>query len=60
MSLRRVTGMDESGIPTSKAGRNIAIKLPAAEYDATIQFYKDILGLPILARIFHQGGEMIR
>ena len=32
-----------------RAGRNIAIKVPEHEYDATVAFYRDILALPLLA-----------
>ena len=31
--------------PKFTAGRNIAIKIPPHEYDATVRFYQDILGL---------------
>ncbi len=34
--------------PEFTAGRNIAIKIPPHEYDATVRFYEDILGLPKL------------
>lgn len=26
---------------------NIAMKIPAADYDATVAFYRDVLGLPV-------------
>ena len=35
--------------PEFRAGRNIAIKVPEHEYDATVAFYRDILALPLLA-----------
>lgn len=28
------------------AGRNIAMKIPPHQYEATVQFYRDVLGLP--------------
>lgn len=31
-----------------KPGRNLAMKVPPHHYDATVQFYRDILGLPLL------------
>ena len=31
--------------PTFTAGRNIAMKLPPHVYEATVQFYRDVLGL---------------
>ena len=34
--------------PKFTAGRNIAMKIPPHEYDATVRFYEDILGLPKL------------
>lgn len=36
--------------PTFKAGKNIAMKVPSHEYEATVAFYRDILG-------FKQIGE---
>ncbi|WP_020389372.1 VOC family protein [Kribbella catacumbae] len=33
--------------PTIRAGRNIAMKLPKAQYDATVAFYRDVLGFEI-------------
>ena len=35
--------------PRFKAGRNIAMKVPAHEFDATLKFYRDVIGLPILS-----------
>lgn len=29
-------------------GRNIALKVPSHQYDATVQFYRDVLGLKVL------------
>jgi catechol 2,3-dioxygenase-like lactoylglutathione lyase family enzyme len=31
--------------PTFEPGRNIAMKVPVHEYDATVAFYRDVLGL---------------
>ena len=35
-------------MPTFKGGRNIALKLPERDYAATLAFYRDTLGLPVL------------
>lgn len=32
------------------AGRNIAMKVPPHLYEATVQFYRDVLGLKEIAR----------
>ena len=34
--------------PRFEAGRNIAMKVPEHEYDATVAFYRDVLALPVL------------
>lgn len=34
--------------PDFRAGRNIAMKVPAPQYDATVAFYRDLLGLETL------------
>lgn len=39
--------------PPFAAGVNIAMKLPARQYDATLAFYRDTLGLPVL----REGAE---
>ena len=36
--------------PKFTAGRNIAIKIPPHEYDATVQFYANVLGLSRLLK----------
>lgn len=38
------------GQPAFEGGRNIAMKVPAHHYDATVQFYRDTLRLPVLAQ----------
>lgn len=30
------------------AGASIAMKIPAHEYDRTVEFYRDVIGLPVL------------
>jgi catechol 2,3-dioxygenase-like lactoylglutathione lyase family enzyme len=32
-----------------KAGRNIAMKVPPHQYEQTVRFYRDVLGLPALS-----------
>lgn len=34
--------------PIFRGGSNIAIKLPAAAFEPTVAFYRDVLGLPLL------------
>lgn len=33
--------------PRFEPGRNVAIKVPAHEYEQTVAFYRDVLGLPL-------------
>lgn len=40
----------EAAAPTFGPGRNIALKVPAHEYEALVGFYRDTLGLPLLER----------
>lgn len=37
--------MNQLPKPAFSAGRNLAMKIPAAQYDATVTFYRDVLGL---------------
>ena len=34
--------------PSFAAGRNIAMKVPPSQYDATVAFYRDVLGFPLI------------
>lgn len=36
--------------PTFKAGSNIALKIPKRKYEATVAFYRDVLGLEVEER----------
>lgn len=36
------------GEPSFAAGRNIAMKVPPHQYDATVAFYRDVLGFHML------------
>lgn len=50
--------------PTFKPGPNIAVKIPSHEYDKTVCFYRDILGLSPLAEcaphlVFEFGGKRL-
>ncbi len=33
--------------PKFRAGRNMAMKVPAHEFEATVEFYRDIISLPL-------------
>ncbi|RLV54902.1 VOC family protein [Aeromicrobium phragmitis] len=35
-------------IPQFRGGTNIALKVPAAQYPATVAFYRDVLGLDVV------------
>ena len=37
------------------AGKNIAMKVPTHEYDATVSFYRDILGLEMIESMIGPG-----
>lgn len=39
-----------------RGGRNIAMKVPAHQYDATVRFYRDVLGLKPLTQQAPQVG----
>jgi catechol 2,3-dioxygenase-like lactoylglutathione lyase family enzyme len=39
---------DTNQRPTFRGGRNIAIKVPPHEWEQTVAFYKDTLGLPVI------------
>lgn len=39
---------DQSTPPRFKAGSNIALKLPARDFERTKTFYRDVLGLPLV------------
>ncbi|HBR99063.1 MAG TPA: hypothetical protein DD979_17040 [Gammaproteobacteria bacterium] len=48
--------------PRFQAGRNIAMKVPPHQYDATVRFYRDTLGFQtfeIRDAIIHQSCGMI-
>lgn len=34
--------------PTFAGGRNIAMKVPPYKWEATVQFYRDVLGLKVI------------
>ena len=36
------------GEPSFAAGRNIAMKVPPSQYEATVAFYRDVLGFPLI------------
>lgn len=40
-----------------KGGRNMALKLPAHQFDATLRFYRDTLGLPVT--VMEDGSPVV-
>lgn len=58
---------EESERPSYSGGRNIAIKVPPLEWEATVAFYRDILGLPVIENlpsatptvVFQFGGNRL-
>jgi catechol 2,3-dioxygenase-like lactoylglutathione lyase family enzyme len=47
--------------PKFAAGHNIAMKIPSHEFSRTVEFYRDILGLPLIEEevpniVFEFGG----
>jgi hypothetical protein len=38
----------EDPIPSFQGGPNIAMKIPLADYESTLRFYRDVVGLPQL------------
>ena len=40
--------MARTSSPTFTAGSNIAMKVPDHEYKRTVEFYRDIIGLPLV------------
>lgn len=50
--------------PRFTAGHNIAMKIPPHEFSRTVEFYKDILGLPLVEEeapniVFEFGGKRL-
>lgn len=49
--------------PAFRAGRNIAMKVPEHQYEATVAFYRDVVGLPMLRGTdtprFEFGGKVL-
>ena len=42
--------MQSSQTPDFAGEKNIAVKIPRHAYEATVRFYRDVLGLPLLGR----------
>jgi catechol 2,3-dioxygenase-like lactoylglutathione lyase family enzyme len=40
--------MQSSQTPDFAGEKNIAVKIPRHAYEATVRFYRDVLGLPLL------------
>jgi catechol 2,3-dioxygenase-like lactoylglutathione lyase family enzyme len=50
--------------PVYEGGSNIAMKIPLAEYEATLRFYRDVVGLPLLDayspdHVFQYGSSLL-
>ena len=53
--------MPEGSRPRFRAGRNIAMKIPPHQFEATVAFYRDVVGLPYIGafganELFEFGG----
>lgn len=46
--------------PRFEAGRNIAMKVPEHEYDATVAFYRDVLSLPVINEPASSSSASVR
>lgn len=46
--------------PTFRAGRNIAMKVPTHEYDSTVAFHRDVLGLRQIAEPAYHSTDSVR
>lgn len=45
--------MNDGAKPAFRAGRNIAMKVPPHQFDATVAFYRDVVALPHLGSYRH-------
>jgi catechol 2,3-dioxygenase-like lactoylglutathione lyase family enzyme len=50
--------------PAFRGGQNIAMKIPPAEFEETLRFYRDVLGLPQLDshrpdNVFQSGSSLL-
>jgi catechol 2,3-dioxygenase-like lactoylglutathione lyase family enzyme len=50
--------------PSFRGGPNIAMKIPPSEYEATVSFYRDVIGLPLLDsyrpdNVFRYGSSLL-
>ncbi len=58
-----MTSADETR-PSYRGGPNIAMKIPPVEYEATLRFYRDVVGLPLLDayrldHVFQYGSSLL-
>ncbi len=56
--------MNKTGGPGFAAGANIAMKIPARDYDRTVDFYRNVIGLPLLKEspgsvVLEFGGKQL-
>lgn len=49
--------MNDRDRPSFAGGRNIAMKVPPHQWEATVAFYRDTLGLPELDNPFTSGPQ---
>ncbi|MCX6854589.1 MAG: hypothetical protein NTV80_06755 [Verrucomicrobia bacterium] len=50
--------------PSYQGGPNIAMKIPSAEFEATLRFYRDVVGIPLLDayspdHVFQYGSSLL-
>src|SRR5690606_29142565 len=63
--VRRKSCLEENMMnPTYSGGRNIAMKVPTHQYDETVRFYRDVIGLAQIeghepAVGFHFGANQL-
>lgn len=55
---------DSETRPVYRGGPNIAMKIPPGLYEATLQFYRDVVGLPLLNayspdHVFQYGPSLL-
>ncbi len=55
---------DSETRPVYRGGPNIAMKIPPGLYDATLRFYRDVVGLPLLNayspdHVFQYGPSLL-
>ena len=59
-----IIGTPDRPRPSFSGGPNIAMKVPPAEYEATLAFYRDVIGLPLIdshrpSNVFQFGSSLL-